>query len=73
MRYVVDRLEGGYAILENLDTKEKREVELSLLPNVRENDILIAKNNNFKIDETFKKDRKRMLEEKLKKIQREGN
>lgn len=73
MRYVVDRIEGDYAILENLDNRAKKEIALNLLPNIRENDILVAENGNYKVDLAFKKDRKRMLEEKLKKIQREGS
>ena len=30
--FALDRFEGDYAILENLETKEKREVLCSLLP-----------------------------------------
>ena len=39
--FVLDRFEGDYAILENLETTEKREVLSSLLPeDLREGSLL---------------------------------
>ena len=41
MKYAIDRIEEDIAILENLETKEKLEVALNLLPeNAREQAIV---------------------------------
>ena len=36
MKFAVDRIEGEYAILENIETGEKREELLTFLPIVKE-------------------------------------
>ena len=42
MKYVVDRIEGDYAVCENQETGEMEDIELLLLPaDVDENDVLI--------------------------------
>ena len=42
MKYVVDRIEGDYAVCENQETGEMEDIELLLLPaDVYENDVLI--------------------------------
>jgi len=41
MKYVIDRIENNIAILENIDSKEIKEIPKSLLPdNVKEGTIL---------------------------------
>ena len=39
--FALDRYEGDYAILENLETKEKREVLCSLLPEALHEGVLL--------------------------------
>lgn len=39
--FALDRFEGDYAILENLETKEKREVLCSLLPEALHEGVLL--------------------------------
>ena len=42
MKYVVDRIEGDYAVCENQEIGEMEDIELLLLPaDVDENDVLI--------------------------------
>ena len=42
MKYVVDRIEGDYAVCENQETGEMEDIELLLLAaDVDENDVLI--------------------------------
>ena len=40
-KYAVDRIEEGFAVLENIKTREIKLVELLLLPVVKEKDILV--------------------------------
>lgn len=66
MKYAIDRLEGDIAILENIVTKEKKEVPLSLLPaNIYEKAIIREENNNYYQDIQTEKEREAMLREKL--------
>ena len=67
MKYSVDRIENNIIVLQNLDTKEIKEVKLSF--KVKEGDILIYKDNKYIKDDNLKNDRLKMLEEKLKRVQ----
>ncbi len=67
-KYAVDRIEGKFAVLENLETNEIKLVELLLLPVVKEKDILIYQDDFYMIDDKERRKRQRLISEKLKKI-----
>ena len=67
MKYSVDRIENKIVILQNLDTKEIKEVKLPFI--VKEGDILVYKDNKFIKDDNSKNDRLKKLQEKLKRVQ----
>lgn len=67
-KYAVDRIEGKFAVLENLETNEIKLVELLLLPVVKEKDILIYQDDFYIIDDKERRKRQRLISEKLKKI-----
>ena len=67
-KYAVDRIEGKFAVLENLDTKEIKLVELLLLPVVHEKDILVYQNDLYMIDDKERRKRLKLIEDKLKKL-----
>ena len=67
-KYAVDRIEGKFAVLENLETNEIKLVELILLPVVKEKDILIYQDDFYMIDDKERRKRQRLISEKLKKI-----
>lgn len=51
MKFAVDRIENNIAILENLKTKEKKEISIQLLPSdIKEGMIIIKNNNKYYID-----------------------
>jgi len=51
MKYAIDRIENNIAILENLETKEIIEVDISLLPEgSKESSIITIINNEYKLD-----------------------
>ena len=67
-KYAVDRIEGKFAVLENIDTREIKLVELLLLPVVKEKDIIIYKDGYYQVDDEERRKRLKIIEEKLKKL-----
>lgn len=66
MKYSVDRIENDIAILEDITTKEKKEVKLRLLPkNIVDGSILIYSNKKYTLDEKEEIDRRNNLREKF--------
>lgn len=70
MKFAVDRIEGEYAILENIETGEKREELLTFLPIVKEKDILIFEDNLYKKDDAERQRRMKEIREKLERLKR---
>lgn len=70
MKFAVDRIEGEYAILENVETGEKREELLTFLPIVKEKDILIFEDNLYKKDDAERQRRMEEIREKLERLKR---
>ena len=67
-KYAVDRIEGKFAVLENIKTREIKLVELLLLPVVKEKDIIIYKDGYYQVDDVERRKRLKMIEAKLKKL-----
>ncbi len=67
-KYAVDRIEGQFAVLENIETREIKLVELLLLPVVKEKDILVYKDDLYMIDDEERRKRLKIIEEKLAKL-----
>ena len=67
-KYAVDRIEGNFAVLENIKTREIKLVELLLLPVVKEKDVIIYKDGFYQVDDKERRKRKKMIEEKIKKM-----
>ena len=69
MKYAVDRIEGTVIVLENINTKEIKEISIKDINfKANERDILIYKDNKYFKDEKIKEDRINMLREKLNKV-----
>ena len=73
MKFAVDRIEGEDAILENIETGEKREELLTFLPIVKEKDILIFEDNLYKKDDAERQRRMEEIREKLERLKRKKN
>lgn len=72
MKYVIDEIIDDIAILENLTTKEKKEINISFLPNnVKEGNVLIEE-ENFRLDKNSEANRRKFIQDKLNKLKR-GN
>ena len=69
MKFAVDRIEDGIAILENIETKEKKEETLSSLPeNTHEQAILIYENGFYTLSNEEEVLRKAALRAKLERL-----
>lgn len=70
MKYAIDQIIDNIAILENIETKEKLEVDTKLLPkNVKEKNVLVEKNGKYSKDKKEEEARLKRIEEKLKRLQ----
>lgn len=68
MKYAVDSIVDEIAVLENIETGEKKEVNLSLLPeNIQESNIVIE-SETYILDKQAEEERKETLEEKLERL-----
>lgn len=71
MKFSIDRIEGTIAILEDIDTKEKKELDISLLPNtIKEGSILLLKNNKYIIEKKEEEIRRKRIMAKFNKLKK---
>lgn len=69
MKYALDRIEENIAILENIETGELIKISIFNLPqNIHEGTILKEKNNTYTIDIQEEEKRRKLIEEKFKKL-----
>ena len=66
-KYIVDRIEGKIAVLENEDGSMK-DVEAALIENCREGSVVIFENGVYKTDEELTLERKNIISKKMKKL-----
>lgn len=71
MKYAIDRIENNIAILENLETKEIIEVDISLLPDgSKESSIITIIDNEYKLDIEEEQVRKESLLNRFNKLRK---
>jgi adenine specific DNA methylase Mod len=71
MKYAVDQIVDDIAVIEEIETKEKKEVNLELLPyEIQEGNILVFQDNEYYIDKQYEASRRQTLEEKLEELKR---
>ena len=69
MKYAVDSIVDDIAVIENLETKEKKEVNLAFLPEeIQEGNILVYQDCEYHINKQYEADRRKTLEEKLERL-----
>ena len=66
-KYIVDRFEGEFAVLEKADGTTI-DVTKSEIPNAKEGDVIIFNDGAYIIDEAETQKRKEMIAEKMKKL-----
>ena len=71
MKYSIDRIEQDKVVLENLKTKEIKIIEIEKFPEyIKEGNIVLERNNQYKILEKEEIQRRQKLRKKLKKIKK---
>ena len=74
MKFSVDRIEEGIAVLENFNSKEIIEVEISELDFVIfEGNILVYENGIFSLDKSEEELRREALRERLNNLKKSEN
>ncbi len=64
MKYAVDRIEDNIAVIENLETKEKKEINIKGMK-IKEGDILVFMDGIYVVDIKSREERMRILRAKL--------
>ena len=73
MKYAVDKIIDNIATLENVETGEIIDVDISELPEyVKETDMLVLEDGIYKKDEQLKKSRLDLIREKMERL-KNGN
>ncbi len=66
MKYAIDKIENNIAVLENIKTKEKIEINIKDLPKgIKEGSILSLENNLYKLDKSAEEKRRKLITEKF--------
>ena len=69
MKYAVDRIEGSIVVLQNLSNGNVINVDkCNLSQEVKETDILVYENNEFKLDNNEKEKREESIREKMERL-----
>lgn len=71
MKYAVDSIVDEIAVIEDIETGDKKEVSLELLPEeVQEGNILLFQDNEYYINREYEAVRRQSLEEKMEELKR---
>jgi hypothetical protein len=69
VNYIIDRIEGDYAICENCNTLKLENILLSSLPqNIKPGNVLSLQNGIFNINDILENERKNIIKEKSNKV-----
>lgn len=71
MKYAIDHIEEKIAILEDINTKEKKEVSLNLLPQeIHDGDIVTLIDDKYELDITEEKNRRERIMNKFNRLKK---
>ncbi len=71
MKYSIDRIENNIAVLENIENKEKKEIDITLLPKgYREGSIVILRNDKYELDLDEEEIRRKRMMDKFKRLKK---
>lgn len=72
MKYTVDRVEEEICVLENMESGDIIEVEISIFPfDIKEGNVVVYQNDEFVIDKDAEEDRRLSLRERMNKLKKE--
>ena len=71
MKYAVDSIVDEIAVIEDIETGDKKEVSLELLPEeIQEGNILLFQDNEYYINREYEAVRRQSIEEKMEELKR---
>ena len=71
MKYSIDRIENNIVILENIETGLKKEISINELPiDIKEENIVIEDNNEYKIDKVEEQNRREKIINKFQRLKK---
>ena len=71
MKYAVDQIVDEIAVIEDIETGDKKEISLELLPEeVQEGNVLLYQDNEYYINKEYEAVRRQSLEEKMEELKR---
>ena len=74
MKWAVDRIIDNIAVIENINTLKKKEIDITTLPfSIYEGTILKYIDNTFELDETEEERRRRIILDKFNKLRNNDN
>lgn len=74
MKYAVDQIIDNIAIIENISTRDKKEISTSLLPkNCHEGSIIVEIQERYVMDKNIEEKRRKMLRNKLESLKTKRN
>lgn len=69
MKYIIDRIENNIVICENQENKKMENFKIEQFPKeIKDGDIVILENGEFRIDKQETKTKKQEIEELMKKL-----
>lgn len=72
-KYKVISLDEKFAVLQSLDNKELKMVELLLLPVVKKDDVLVYRDELYMIDDKERRKRLEIIKKKLEALKNKKN
>ena len=71
MKYAIDRIEDNIVVIENLETREIKELDKENLPkDIKEGSILILENDEYKLDLNEEELRRKRIQERFNRLRR---
>ena len=72
--FAIDRIEDNIVVLENIETKENREIHREILPiNIHEGTIVRCDNNSYIVNEDEEEKRRREILERFQNLRKKFN
>ena len=69
MKYAIDKILNNIVTIENLDTKEIKNISIKKFPNnIKEGNIVVKKNNKYVIDKELENTRRKLIKDKVNRL-----
>lgn len=69
MKWAVDKIINNIATIENINTLEKKEIDIAILPfSIHEGSILINKDGIYELELNEEERRRKLIEERFKRL-----